>query len=699
MGVRTSNRLFVLAIAGIFVTAPCVSATPVVQQSTPAAEQRPSQQTSGDQLAQRQAAYNKYVEAEKHERAGDFTKAVDAYKQAISLAPDEVAPRVALARLYLANRNVEAARTEATQALDLDPKSTAARSVLAEILVTESIAGGALNRDKAKAAVAELEKVVAQDDKADIVLGSRSVKALSVLAQLYQAIDEDDKAISTLERLSKIGEGSSDTFTSIAELYYNQRKYRDAARASEQARKLDSTNTRALQILGQSLLRSGRAAEAVEVYKSLLSAIPEPGLMRDSVELERHRDLAKVEYADALMQAGQYTEAIETVKPVLAKGQKTDSFIYLRAVRVQSDAYRRAGQREQAITALESALAGQDVSESLELVFALAETYEEMEKFDKALGTYEEALAVLLNPDGTVNGDDRQNASVIFRRIADANRFLGRADKVTETFERMRKALGAEDTMPDMLEIQNSIDTANYDAAVALARKAGAAAGGDEKRTFTFLEAQSLGKKGDLAGAVKLLEGLLAGNEEDDQVHAFMAMIQLDGGDTAGAERSIRKALTNDENDTGLLITLSSIQHEAGQHVEAEKTLRRVLDLDPDNATALNNLGYFLAERNERLDEALSLIQRAVNIDPTNGSFLDSLGWVYFQMGKLAEAKRYLEQAVLYEHSSATIREHLGDLYDKLGDAAKARKFWQEALRLSNEREEVARLKDKLKEP
>ena len=87
-------------------------------------------------------------------------------------------------------------------------------------------------------------------------------------------------------------------------------------------------------------------------------------------------------------------------------------------------------------------------------------------------------------------------------------------------------------------------------------------------------------------------------------------------------------------------------------------------------ATALNNLGYFLTERKDRLDEALSLIQRAVNIDPTNGSFLDSLGWLYFQMGKLPEAKRYLEQAAVYEHQSSTIREHLGDLYHKLGERA-----------------------------
>jgi tetratricopeptide (TPR) repeat protein len=320
-----------------------------------------------------------------------------------------------------------------------------------------------------------------------------------------------------------------------------------------------------------------------------------------------------------------------------------------------------------------------------------------MEQFDKAISTYEDALSALLNPDGTVGATDRQNASVIMRRIANAQKYAGRKEKVAETYERMRKVLGSDDATPDLLEVQDKIESADYDAAIAQARKAKATAKPDDQRTLTFLEAQALGRKGSLPEAIKALEGLLSSGDQTD-VYAFMASVQLDAGDTTGAERSIRKALEPDQNDTGLLITLSSIQDKAGQFKDSEATLRRVLVLDPDNATALNNLGYFLTERKERLDEALQLIQRAINIDPTNGSFLDSLGWAYFQMGKLPDAKRYLEQAVIYEHQSSTIREHLGDLYSKLGDATKARQYWEAALRLSNERDEVARLKGKLQE-
>ncbi|HQR39708.1 MAG TPA: tetratricopeptide repeat protein [Blastocatellia bacterium] len=680
MGINSITRLSAGVLAGVFAAAPCAFAHGAAQQPT-ATTAKPAQAPASE-VERRRQAYEKYVLGEQFERQGDYVRAVEAYKLASDLQPGEDQPRIALARLYLANRNSDAARTVADAVLKTHPDSIGAHAVLAEIYVTEAISAGALDKTKAANAIGELEQIVKLDEKADIDLGSRSVKALSLLGQLYKSIDEDKQALDAFERLSRIGSGNSETFTTLARLYFDQRKYRDAAKAADQARKLDASNLEAMLILGQSLLRTGRAAEASETYKQVLDAAPP----------DAHDGLS-IEYADALMQSGKYTEAIDILKPILAANPKN-----VRAVRILADAYRRSGRRDVAAKTLEDALVGQDVSESLELVFALAETYEELEQFDKAISTYEEALAALLNPDGTVGESDKNNASVILRRIATAHRYAGRTEKVAETYERMRKVLGPDDSTPDMLEVQDAIETAHYDPAIAQARRAASTAKADDKRTLTFLEAQALGRQGKIDDAVKLLQGMLTGASTDDDIHAFTAVVQLDAGDAVGAERSIRKALASDPDDTGLLITLSSIQDKAGRFPEAEATLRKVLELDPDNATALNNLGYFLTERTKRLDEALTLIQRAVNIDPTNGSFLDSLGWLYYQMGKMPEAKKYLEQAVSYEFQSATIREHLGDLFLKLGDAVKARQYWEAALRLSNERDEVARLKGKLKE-
>ncbi len=81
----------------------------------------------------------------------------------------------------------------------------------------------------------------------------------------------------------------------------------------------------------------------------------------------------------------------------------------------------------------------------------------------------------------------------------------------------------------------------------------------------------------------------------------------------------------------------------------AEKSFRSVLATDPENAGALNYLGYMYAERNIRLEEAQQLISKALDIDPDNGAYQDSLGWVYYWLNKLDQAADQLRLAVKVE--------------------------------------------------
>ncbi|MEK7723361.1 MAG: tetratricopeptide repeat protein, partial [Acidobacteriota bacterium] len=143
-------------------------------------------------------------------------------------------------------------------------------------------------------------------------------------------------------------------------------------------------------------------------------------------------------------------------------------------------------------------------------------------------------------------------------------------------------------------------------------------------------------------------------------------------------------------------LSLANAQHQSGNHQLAETTLRAILKQTPDNPIALNNLGYFLIERNERIDEAVNLIEQAIKIDPTNSSYLDSLGWGYFKLGKLPEAERYLKEAIRYNPLSATTFEHLGDLYLKQGKEDLAKTAWQKALIYSSDLEGKNRIKAKM---
>ena len=113
----------------------------------------------------------------------------------------------------------------------------------------------------------------------------------------------------------------------------------------------------------------------------------------------------------------------------------------------------------------------------------------------------------------------------------------------------------------------------------------------------------------------------------------------------------------------------------------AEGEFRKVIESNPQSANALNYLGYMLADRNVRLDEALDLIRKAVAIEPDNGAYLDSLGWVNFRLNKLEEAERNLRQSIEHMSGDPTVYDHLGDVYLKEGKVKEAISQWELSLK------------------
>jgi len=87
-----------------------------------------------------------------------------------------------------------------------------------------------------------------------------------------------------------------------------------------------------------------------------------------------------------------------------------------------------------------------------------------------------------------------------------------------------------------------------------------------------------------------------------------------------------------------------------------------------------------LADRGERLDEAVALIERALAIDPGNGSYLDSLGWAYFKLRRYEDARTRLAEAASQLPTNSVVQDHLGDALAALGRHADAIGAWQRAL-------------------
>ncbi len=124
---------------------------------------------------------------------------------------------------------------------------------------------------------------------------------------------------------------------------------------------------------------------------------------------------------------------------------------------------------------------------------------------------------------------------------------------------------------------------------------------------------------------------------------------------------------------------------------------KRVLEIDPENADALNYLGYTWVDRNENLNEAFDMIEKAVELEPQSGAIVDSLGWAHYKLGQYSEARKNLEKAVELTPNSATIIDHLGDVYWRLGRYREAGFQWERALEFDPTDEERISINAKLK--
>jgi tetratricopeptide (TPR) repeat protein len=141
----------------------------------------------------------------------------------------------------------------------------------------------------------------------------------------------------------------------------------------------------------------------------------------------------------------------------------------------------------------------------------------------------------------------------------------------------------------------------------------------------------------------------------------------------------LNAALTAYQDSTDLRYSRAMVSEKLGNLEQLEQDLEHIINLEPDNATALNALGYTLADRSTRLDEAQALIEKALRIAPKDPAILDSLGWVYFRLGKLKESLELLQQAFAM-FPDAEVAAHLGEVLWAMGDKLEAKDVWRKAL-------------------
>ncbi|MGR8946434.1 MAG: tetratricopeptide repeat protein [Gammaproteobacteria bacterium] len=189
-----------------------------------------------------------------------------------------------------------------------------------------------------------------------------------------------------------------------------------------------------------------------------------------------------------------------------------------------------------------------------------------------------------------------------------------------------------------------------------------------------------LANQKDIAAARAQLQAIRPANvEQEKQLLNTEAEILAQNGQYAEA-MSIYDSALEDGYDMELLYTRAMLAEQMGRLDVLERDLRRIIEREPDNSQALNALGYTLADRTTRFEEALSLIERALVISPNDFYILDSMGWVMYRLGRFDESIKYLNMAREIR-DDPEVAAHLGEVLWVMGNKDEARQLLQNAIR------------------
>ena len=598
--------------------------------------------------------------------------AKNSFQTAVILEPTLAEAYTALTELTLLfpPQDLDEAIRYGNKAISIDKNNYGGHRLLSLIyLVKSEYAKNQLDQTNTGLAIRELKEVV-RLDKTD-------GEAWAILSELYQFQKREDEMIEALKNWADSTENVNVGFYQ----YVTPGK--------------QFSNDVAFSRLAQIYLAKGKTKEAIEYITRAISLNPDD---------ENYIDIL---VAGLEASGGEDGLSITEVKKIVANYPSN-----LRLVRLLAETQVRAGLFDDAIITLRGAilrLSDDDESnEALTLQLALAETYEDALREKDAIAVYENILlkrSILTK--AKLDEEEKMTASIVLSGIIALQKNLGNFKEAEIAIERMRKVLGPDDTQADSEAIDLLLNQGKRNEALVAVK----AMRQNNPRLISLVvkEAEILTELNRIDEAASLIRSKLSnsGNSSGQDVEIDRQLYLILSGFYSQAKRgkeaveAAQKGLALVPKDNRRLLhaaltTLASAQETAGDFNSAESTLRKILAGSPNDATALNNLGYFLVDRNERVQEGFGMVQRAVKTEPANSSFLDSLGWAYFRLGKFTEAERYLSEAARRNPFSATIQDHLGDVYQKLGKTDSARIAWNQALKFATDKDEQTKLKAKL---
>jgi tetratricopeptide (TPR) repeat protein len=609
----------------------------------------------------RAAAYYHFALAHMYEeqvatygRSELANKAIEEYRAAIDADPTSGYLTSGLAELYAKTGRIRDAVVEAQDIIKRDPNNLEARRLLGRIYLRSlgDMQAGNGSQNILKLAVEQYEQIVRlQPDSMDDHL---------LLGRLYRLSNDLQKAESEFKTAVKLQPGSEEAVTTLAYLY---NELGDTSRAAQVLSSVPDVarSAKLYSALGYTYEQQKQYKNAVEAY-------------RHAIELDRDNLDAIRGLAQNLLNNGQTDAALEQYK-VIADANPEDAQTYVRIAEI----YRKQGKFDSALDNLKKAESM--VQDSVEVPYNFAAVYQAQGRYDEAIQIMKGLLKKSEKPDNSYTQGEKSNRALFLERLGTIYRDQGNNQTANDTFRQM-VALGGEneergyqqiiDTWREAKEWQKATDVAKE--AVQKVPKSV-----DLKMVLAAQQADM----GDADRALKDVRALLKGDTSDRQVYIALAQINTRLRRFSDAEQALDKAeelsTKPDDKEYAWFLRGSTFEREK-RYAEAEEQFKKVLASDPQHASALNYLGYMLADQNTKLEEALGYVKKAVELEPANGAYLDSLGWAYFRLGKYELAEENLVKASQKINTDPTVHDHLGDLYQKTGRLKLAATHWERAL-------------------
>jgi tetratricopeptide (TPR) repeat protein len=611
----------------------------------------------------RAQSYYHYALSKWYDDSGDMANALSEMQEAIQYNENEPSLPVAAADILARMGRVGEAMDEAQKAAArIDPKDAESHWLLANVYLrsTEATRSRQAAQDTLKQAVRELEivKTAAPDDQ----------RSYFALGSCYLELGEEDKAIAALERWETLEPDSDQGFVDLAQ--YFERKG-DSARAIgflEKAVADVPDSGQSLSMLATLYDKAKREKDAIPLYRKIM-------------KLSGGDPEVKKQLAADLVNTGEFSEA-GGILDELAKDDPQDTSIKILVGRVQAGNH----QITEAVQTLKSAVASDP--EDIEAQFYLGAAYEEASLSTEAVKIFQSLLDLAENGSGEL----KANKPVFEQHLAASYEDMGEYAKAISIYEQMVKDDPSPHTYFFLINAYR-VDR-QLDKALSIGKQQFDKNPKDDELALVY--AHSLADAGKAKDGVEILDKRLQGDPSNLDLYINLSQIYVQAKRFNDAEKILRRAEEQNLDKMRLRFQLATVYDRQKDFGKAESLFKEILKENPKDAPTLNYIGYMLADRGVRLDEALQYVQQALALDPNNPAYLDSLGWAFFKMNELQKAEKFLLQASDMEKKDPVILDHVGDLYFKTGNLEKAQEFWNKSLSNGGEPEDAQKVREKL---